>query len=92
MHRYIGRCKVCKTTKAIEKDVRRRAILVPCDNGCKVTRRGHRMGVSVRLVRIEGTYNEHRTCDARCMNAVGPKCDCQCGGHNHSAAHIPVAA
>lgn len=24
-----------------------------------------------------------KPCDARCMNAVGPSCECQCEGRNH---------
>ena len=26
-------------------------------------------------------------CDARCMGATGPNCECSCGGKNHGAAH-----
>lgn len=26
-------------------------------------------------------------CGARCTNAVGPACDCSCGGSNHGAGH-----
>lgn len=32
---------------------------------------------------VDGTYNPDRTCDARCMGAVGPACSCSCGGENH---------
>jgi hypothetical protein len=27
-------------------------------------------------------------CNARCQNAVGPSCDCSCGGENHGRSHI----
>jgi hypothetical protein len=33
--------------------------------------------------RIEGSYNVEKKCDARCFNAVGPSCDCSCGGKFH---------
>lgn len=32
---------------------------------------------------VAGTYNEDKACDARCMNARGPSCDCRCGGELH---------
>lgn len=50
-----------------------------------------------RLVKTE----ERCPCDARCTNAEGPNCDCQCGGVNHGtqalvtitvdAGPVPVA-
>lgn len=27
--------------------------------------------------------NEESKCDLKCMNAIGPKCVCSCGGPNH---------
>lgn len=29
------------------------------------------------------TYNPEKVCDGRCMNAVGPSCECSCKGENH---------
>lgn len=31
---------------------------------------------------------EPTQCDGRCMSALGPNCDCQCGGENHGKNHI----
>lgn len=42
---------------------------------------GHRLEV----LRIKGTHNPKRKCDARCINAIGPSCSCECGGENHSS-------
>lgn len=36
---------------------------------------------------IRGHYNAARRCDARCMYAKGPDCECSCGGANHGIGH-----
>jgi len=36
---------------------------------------------------IEGRTNPDHKCDARCIHARGPNCDCSCGGANHGAAY-----
>lgn len=36
---------------------------------------------------IYGKVSESHACDARCLNAVGPDCECSCGGANHGAAN-----
>lgn len=41
----------------------------------------------VNVIRIKGTYVADRTCDDRCMSAVGPACSCSCGGENHGGGH-----
>lgn len=33
---------------------------------------------------IQGRVIDTIKCGARCVNAVGPACDCQCGGENHA--------
>lgn len=40
-----------------------------------------------RLEYLRGRVVESIRCDARCQNATGSKCDCQCGGANHGANH-----
>lgn len=44
----------------------------------------------LRATSVTGTYSETRTCDSRCMAAIGPNCSCQCGGANHGKllAHV----
>lgn len=39
-----------------------------------------------KVVQVKGHKSEHQ-CDAKCMNATGPDCDCSCGGANHGGAH-----
>jgi hypothetical protein len=36
---------------------------------------------------LKGRYVAEKGCDARCMGATGPSCDCSCGGANHGANH-----
>lgn len=36
---------------------------------------------------INGRFVETHVCDARCMNAIGPNCECSCGGANHGRGH-----
>jgi hypothetical protein len=37
--------------------------------------------------RIEGVYSDSVKCNAKCMNATGPSCECQCAGEHHGAGH-----
>lgn len=36
---------------------------------------------------VEGSFSESVKCGARCRNAVGPSCECQCSGENHATGH-----
>jgi hypothetical protein len=47
---------------------------------------GHRWSWAV----IEGHFTESVKCGARCRNAVGASCDCQCGGENHAIGHVAL--
>jgi hypothetical protein len=39
-----------------------------------------------RLARVhEGEKKSKHSCGARCTNATGPNCDCQCKGANHGS-------
>jgi hypothetical protein len=44
--------------------------------------RGH---YDVNIVR--GVVVEDKPCNAKCMGAVGPSCECSCGGKNHGGGH-----
>lgn len=39
---------------------------------------------TLRRIRYSTQASRH-TCDARCMAATGPNCECSCGGKNHGA-------
>jgi hypothetical protein len=36
---------------------------------------------------VRGTFNPDKACNARCMGATGPSCECACGGANHGGNH-----
>lgn len=40
-----------------------------------------------RLEQVIGETVPSVACGARCTNAVGPVCDCSCGGANHGRGH-----
>lgn len=40
-----------------------------------------------RLKPIKGCDFTDHQCGARCTNAIGPACSCDCGGINHGRAH-----
>jgi hypothetical protein len=62
--------------------------------GCKhTTRRDDRGSFGTcpehgqyRLEYTFGYFSDH-PCNAKCMGAVGPSCDCSCGGANHGRNH-----
>lgn len=37
---------------------------------------------------IKGRLNPNVKCSPKCTNAIGPQCDCSCGGQNHGGAWI----
>lgn len=39
------------------------------------------------LTEVIGAHVESVKCGARCTGAVGPACDCSCGGANHGTGH-----
>lgn len=41
----------------------------------------------LRWKAINGVVSEKHVCDARCINAIGPNCECSCGGKNHGAGY-----
>lgn len=55
----------------------------PYDSGICCTH--HR--VSLRWKLINGVVSDKHVCDARCINAIGPNCECSCGGKNHGAGY-----
>ncbi len=47
---------------------------------CKTRRR-------VEFNFLVGTKSDKHTCNAACINAIGPDCTCGCGGLNHGVGH-----
>jgi hypothetical protein len=67
--------RYCDTRGALLKSLRDRA----CE-GC-----GQHGAYDVHVVR--GVVVEDKPCNAKCMGAVGPACECSCGGKNHGGGH-----
>lgn len=40
---------------------------------------------SMRGEAVRGRVVESIKCGGKCLNAIGPSCDCSCGGENHGA-------
>lgn len=49
-------------------------------------------GGRLEVAELKATYNEAKPCNARCMGATGPACDCACAGINHGGRHVAVSA
>jgi hypothetical protein len=41
----------------------------------------------MKITTVRGTVNEQKVCNARCMGAVGPSCECSCGGALHGGSY-----
>ena len=39
---------------------------------------------------VQGSFSEAHKCGARCLNATGPSCECQCGGERHGSGHASL--
>lgn len=44
-------------------------------------------GVDFQVKPLSRGWNRTTKCGARCTSAIGPSCDCQCGGKNHGISH-----
>jgi hypothetical protein len=47
-----------------------------------------RIHPSARRIHYSKNPSRH-ICNAKCMGAVGPNCECSCGGKNHGAGFVP---
>lgn len=64
-------------------------VLTTCPHGCVDTYGTNHWTEPARITckRINGVYSDSIKCNAKCMNATGPNCACQCAGENHGGAH-----
>ena len=46
---------------------------------------------ATRMIERKANASNHK-CDARCLNARGFKCECECGGKNHGAGSLMCEA
>jgi hypothetical protein len=95
--RYFGKCRItgCKTRRVVdspyiadghviyygghnEKELRAAGLWCDTHN------------TYLKFDQLKGRYSATKECNGVCMGAVGPSCDCQCGGENHGLNHISV--
>ena len=68
---YLGTCLRCHTTqRSTEATPFRPCKAVTC-------------AATVTMRKIQAVYHAGTRCDARCMSAKGPLCECSCMGKNH---------
>lgn len=78
--RWYYRCGDCLTPVAIEGERPPARIACACGGGLTL------MG---RVVRSRVVVDAERCpCDGRCTGAIGPACDCFCGGANHGSGRV----
>ncbi len=83
--RYLARCPKCRHPHAVNVDKRFASEFLTLAYN-KLTHRCRECNCPLRTWNaVKGHYSEGRKCDSRCTGAVGPNCECQCGGHNHGA-------
>lgn len=77
--RYLGTCRHdgCGRTVAVERDDGATVAYPDCPDG-------HGPIVARPVV---GTYSSHHACNAACMFARGPCCECSCAGANHGGGY-----
>jgi len=44
-------------------------------------------GFVMQYKEIKGFHSDKHKCGARCLNAIGPNCECSCSGENHGLNH-----
>jgi len=79
-NRFLGRCEDCILPVARDVEWQGNFRRVRCPNCAK----------PVQLTRVSAQVDEVIPCDPTCMMAVGPDCECSCGGENHGCSWLDV--
>jgi len=94
LDRWFGRCPVrgCKTHRVVAGSFvdgvlihytgANRAELIGIGAWC--TEHNHWLTWN----QLRGTVKPEKACNGVCMGAVGPSCDCSCGGENHGKNNL----
>jgi hypothetical protein len=89
--RHVVRVEVARTASTPDRFGNVRGIVTTASLTAAVNTHNHACpdhGLRTRTWKpVKGTYSAERECDSRCTGAIGPDCECQCGGANHGAAH-----
>jgi hypothetical protein len=91
--RVILTCKnpACKHTRAIDygkgelKNIDRQRCPLCQSSGIE---NGKGVLYPMKAAYVKGTLDTTHICDARCLNAKGQDCICECGGENHGKSFL----
>ena len=78
--RFVGKCTACVYPVNITNETAQLDRLQFKCPGC---------AAPLQLDRVYGTLTRD-TCDASCMGAIGPICQCACGGANHGGRYHAI--
>lgn len=82
VNRWYVRCVDCLHTSAVDAESLPRSALACGACGGRIENMGRVSGCSL-------VHDGLRcACDGRCTGAMGPNCDCQCGGVNHGTGRV----
>ena len=91
--RMLTRCRKCRTPRTEDVPAREATSFffhVSCQGGgFEPYRRCRNCGAGLhRWNQLKSRYNSEVACNARCMGASGPSCECSCGGDNHGGGNL----
>lgn len=81
-NRHFYKCPLCLCVAAVDSEHAQAITCGYCQNPMEYMGRV----AGERLAKDEIRC----ACDFRCIDAVGPKCDCSCGGKNHGSGKVVV--
>lgn len=78
---YVGQCVKCHAKYRVQWDGQFPAVWCLC--------RAHlgKQWTGIKWKRLHAEEVPGSPCDARCTGAIGPDCECSCGGRNHGIDH-----
>lgn len=94
LNRNFGKCRIrgCKTRRIVEGSfIDGKLIHYRGDNEAELRSIGvwcDEHNTFLKFEPLRGRFNADKECNGVCMGAVGPSCDCSCGGENHGRNHI----
>ncbi|MBB3752579.1 hypothetical protein FHT44_005091 [Mycolicibacterium sp. BK634] len=101
LERWFGKCPVagCKTRRVVDSPYieygwKSVSIFYGGHNGAELVAAGMWCADHQRHLtwnQLQGRVNPDKECNGVCMGAVGPSCDCACGGENHGTNHVGIA-
>ena len=94
--RMIYRCRWCEKAgrpgfvRAIDYAVSKYGNLYSPEDLSHYTQDDYRCptcGHECKAAMVDAHYVPDQKCGGKCVNAIGPSCECSCGGKNHGAGY-----